>query len=158
MFGIKKDITTHFILFVSFFIVSKVVIQGKCKSVKIITLVAVNIFQPLLIKISPIFQYSEISTKTPLFIYIINNIGKTISQEQRKKISNTLKGRFIGEKHPSSKPILEYSKDGIFIREWPCAMEIERKRGIDHKNISSVCQGKRKSAGGSVWKYKKETD
>ena len=88
----------------------------------------------------------------------IANIGKTIPQEQREKISNTLKGRFIGEKHPSSKPILEYTKDGIFVREWACAMEVERERGIDHKNISSVCQGKRKSAGGSVWKYKKETD
>ena len=88
----------------------------------------------------------------------IANIGKTIPQEQREKISNTLKGHFIGEKHPSSKPILEYTKDGIFVREWACAMEVERERGIDHKNISSVCQGKRKSAGGSVWRYKKETD
>lgn len=84
----------------------------------------------------------------------IANIGKTIPQEQREKISNTLKGQFIGEKHHSSKPILEYTKDGVFIREWACAMDVERERGIDHKNISSVCDGKRKSAGGSVWKRK----
>ena len=42
---------THFQLPVSFFIVSKVVAQGKCKQVKIITLRAVNKVQPLLAKI-----------------------------------------------------------------------------------------------------------
>ena len=50
---------THFQLPVSFFIVSKVVAQGKCKQVKIITLRAVNKVQPLLAKIWPIEKVSS---------------------------------------------------------------------------------------------------
>ena len=35
-------------------------------------------------------------------------------------------------------------------------MEVERERGIDHKNIISVCNGKRKTAGGYHWRYVEE--
>ena len=41
----------HFHEAVSFFIVSKVVVQGKCKTVKIITFIAVSKFQLFLTKI-----------------------------------------------------------------------------------------------------------
>ena len=48
--GIKKLSIVHFRLPVSFFIVIKVVAQGKCKQVKIITFIAVQIVQPFCIK------------------------------------------------------------------------------------------------------------
>lgn len=32
-------------------------------------------------------------------------------------------------------------------------VDAEKKYGIDHRNIASVCNGKRKSAGGFVWAY-----
>lgn len=49
--GIAKDMNIHFKLEVSFFIVIKVVVHGKCKHVKIITLIAVSKFQPFCINI-----------------------------------------------------------------------------------------------------------
>ena len=52
--------------------------------------------------------------------------------------------------------IIQYSKDGLFIREWKGAMEVERVIGINNRNINSCCKGKRKSAGGFVWKYKEK--
>ena len=55
-----------------------------------------------------------------------------------------------------SKPILQYSKSGDFIREWQGAHEVERVLGIDNSHIIDCCRGKYKSSGGFVWRYKEE--
>ena len=55
-----------------------------------------------------------------------------------------------------SKPILQYSKSGEFIREWPGAHEVERMFGIANSHINDCCRGKRKSAGGFIWRYKEK--
>ena len=53
-------------------------------------------------------------------------------------------------------PILQYSKSGDFIREWPGALEVERVLGINNGNINSCCRGRYKSAGGFIWRYKEK--
>ena len=55
-----------------------------------------------------------------------------------------------------SKPILQYSKSGDFIREWKSASEVKRVLGIDNSHIIHCCKGKRKSSGGFVWRYKEK--
>ena len=55
-----------------------------------------------------------------------------------------------------SRPILQYSKSGEFIKEWRSASEVERLLGINHSHIIQSCKGKRKSAGGFVWRYKEK--
>ena len=55
-----------------------------------------------------------------------------------------------------SKPILQYSKSGDFIREWKSAAEVERVLGINNSDIIQCCKGRRKSSGGFIWKYKEE--
>lgn len=55
-----------------------------------------------------------------------------------------------------SKPILQYSKSGDFIREWKSAAEVKRVLSINNKNINSCCKGKRKSAGDFIWRYKEK--
>lgn len=52
------------------------------------------------------------------------------------------------------KTTLQYTKDGVFIAEYPSASEAGRQTGISFKKISLCCLGKTKSAGGYVWKYK----
>lgn len=52
------------------------------------------------------------------------------------------------------KPILQYSLDGKFIKEWSCAKEAEKKIGVRADKISSCCTGKRISTGGFKWKHK----
>lgn len=52
--------------------------------------------------------------------------------------------------------IIQYSKFGDFIREWPSALEVNLVLGINRGHIASCCKGKRKSAGGFVWKYKEK--
>ena len=50
--------------------------------------------------------------------------------------------------------VLQYSKDGIFIREWNSATQGDKELNIFQPNICKCCKGKLKSAGGFIWKYK----
>lgn len=52
-----------------------------------------------------------------------------------------------------SKKVLQFSKSGEFIREWPSVMECSRN-GFDFRNVSACCLGKIKSAYGYIWMYK----
>lgn len=81
---------------------------------------------------------------------INNPLTKTKMQINARKPS---KGKY-GKKHHRSKPIIQYDKDGNFIKEWDCANDVERVLGISNKHIGSVCLGKRKTCGGYIWKYK----
>ena len=81
---------------------------------------------------------------------INNPITKTKMRINARKPS---KGKY-GKKHHRSKPIIQYDKEGNFIKEWDCANDVERVLGISNKHIGSVCLGKRKSCGGYIWKYK----
>ena len=51
-----------------------------------------------------------------------------------------------------SKKVLQFSKSGEFIREWPSVMECSRN-GYDFRNVSACCNGKRKTAYGFRWEY-----
>ena len=55
-----------------------------------------------------------------------------------------------------SKPILQYSIDNQFIKEYPSITEAKRQLGFSTSAISWCCQGKRNTAYGYKWKYKKE--
>ena len=70
--------------------------------------------------------------------------GKHFSEETRKKMS---------ENRPS-KSVLQYSKTGEFIAEYPSTQEASRKTGCYQGNICSCCKGRLKSAGGYIWRYK----
>lgn len=54
------------------------------------------------------------------------------------------------------KPVLQYSKEGKFIREWSSAAEVERKLGYHSSDISMCCKNKIKSSRGFIWRYKNE--
>lgn len=53
-----------------------------------------------------------------------------------------------------SKPVLQYTKSGAFVKEWKSAMDVQRNLGYHQQHISHCCNGKRKSANGFVWKFK----
>ena len=71
------------------------------------------------------------------------NKGKPMSEEQKKKRKN-------GKK---SKKVLQFTLDGVFIREWPSTMECERN-GFYNTNVSACCRGKKPQYKGFIWKYK----
>lgn len=66
----------------------------------------------------------------------------------------------LQKRYPNSvrRAVLQYTIDGIFIKEWPTASDASRGLGMDIiGNIGLVCKGKKKTAGGFIWKYKEKS-
>ena len=53
-----------------------------------------------------------------------------------------------------SKQVLQFSIDGMLIKEWSSQHEIERTLGYSHSHISKCCYGKLNQVYGYVWKFK----
>lgn len=102
--------------------------------------------------------------------------GKTEKEinEWKDKISHSLTGKIVEDKtkklisNALSYKIIQYSKDGSFIKEWNSMMDIQRELGFSQSKICLVCQYynnpkefleknngyPRLSAYGYLWKYK----
>ena len=50
-------------------------------------------------------------------------------------------------------PVLQLDALGNVVNRFPSAREASRQTGISQGNISEACRGRRKTAGGFVWKY-----
>lgn len=58
-----------------------------------------------------------------------------------------------------SKPVLQFSKDGILLNRYSSGKEAYRKTGLSHSHILECCAGKRyKTVGGYIWKYDERND
>lgn len=89
-----------------------------------------------------------------------HNNGRVLTTKHKAKISNSVKGY----KHKNlakiliakskEKPILQYHKDGSFIKEWECATIAGKKLGVAPQNISKCCCEKIKTAYGFIWRFK----
>ena len=83
------------------------------------------------------------------------------SDEYRKKLSDATKayyakhgtGRFDGANNHNAQAIQQYDKDGNFIKEYSTITEASKATGTCLSKITAVAKGKRKTAGGFVWKY-----
>ena len=71
------------------------------------------------------------------------------------KIVGGNKNASIAAKLANSIPVLQFTKDGIFVKEWPSAKEACRQLNIGPPNLCHCLKGRYKSAGGYIWKYKK---
>jgi len=52
-----------------------------------------------------------------------------------------------------SKTIGQYTRDGVLVKVWKSATEVQSQLGFAQGAISEVARGKRKTAYGYVWKY-----
>ena len=60
-------------------------------------------------------------------------------------------GAINGKKR--SIPILQFTKDGELVKEWPSLSEAYRQLGILQSTICDCLKGRYKTAGGFVWRY-----
>ena len=104
-------------------------------------------------------------------------LGKKLSKETRKKLSESKRGVKFSEEHKNAlsvaikqmikrkiengerlpakrKSVLQFDKRGNFIQRFDSADEAARYLNISH--INDVCYGRRKSAGGYIWKWEEE--
>ena len=61
--------------------------------------------------------------------------------------------RHSGTNHYKAKKIYQYTKDGIFIKEWKAISEASRTEKINQSNISMCAKGERALAGDYRWSY-----
>lgn len=59
-----------------------------------------------------------------------------------------------GRNSPRAIPVVQYSITGQIIAEYGAIIEAARSTGVHSGDISSCCSGRRKTAGGFVWKQK----
>ena len=99
--------------------------------------------------------------------------GKSLSQEQRDKISKSKTGIKQNRTKPrkdkgipknnhvnaiikaKSKPVLQYTLEGIFIKEWSSGAIAAKELKLYQPNINSCCNGKTSFYKGYKWEFKK---
>lgn len=93
--------------------------------------------------------------------------GKHHSEETKNKMSEAQTGEknhMFGKHHSEESKkrmaeskgvygILQYSKDGELIAEYPSIRGASRQTGCNQSSICQCCKGTRKSAGGYIWMY-----
>lgn len=73
------------------------------------------------------------------------------------KSSYAINARINGKK--TSKPVYQFTKDGVFITRYDSAIDAHRKTGINASHIGECCKFKRyKSVGGYVWRFERSDD
>ena len=79
----------------------------------------------------------------------------SMPESAREKLREHFTGMWVGEKSPCSKPVLQFSKDGSFIKRWANAGDVERAGIAKRRNVGKCCSNAPhyKTAGGYVWKY-----
>jgi hypothetical protein len=71
--------------------------------------------------------------------------------EKRKASFKTSKARKLASEKCHI-PVLQYTKEGVYIREWSCGNEVKKTLGIN--NLASCLKGRLQTTGGFIWKYK----
>ena len=91
--------------------------------------------------------------------------GHRHTEEAKKKMSDYRKGRKLSEEtrrkmsesqtnNPKkSKWVIKLNDKNEILHFYPSTAQAERETGVSSKNISACCLGKRRVAGGYVWKY-----
>ena len=90
-------------------------------------------------------------------IFVTKSMHKKMHREQMQncgKIGGKIAGKSPSRIEKISIPILQFTKEGTFIKEWQSVNEACRKLGIGSSSICQCCKDKCKQAGGFRWTYK----
>lgn len=52
-----------------------------------------------------------------------------------------------------TRKVAQYDQNNKLIKIWDSQMDASKSIGITNTSIQNVCAGKRKTAGGFIWKY-----
>ena len=88
------------------------------------------------------------------------------SEAHKNKLSQAHIGKKLSKEHienikknsPLKKRVVMYDKEGNYIRSFESIREAGRIMNIGSQNISLVCKGKGKTAGGYIWRYADEVE
>lgn len=78
------------------------------------------------------------------------NKGRTATEETRRKLSKAS----LGKLKSRSRSILQYTRDGSFVKEYKMITEAVRELNANFSHIKDCCNGIRKTSYGYIWKWK----
>jgi group I intron endonuclease len=115
-------------------------------------------------KLSISLKNRVIKEETLKKIVITRKANNTIwhSEATKEKMSKSSKGKPKSKLHCENiklslyKSVLQYDLEGNFIKELLGASQIRDVLGYNQSNITSVCNGLRKTHKGYIWKYKEK--
>lgn len=84
------------------------------------------------------------------------NYGNHLSDEAKERLRQAHLGlkASLETRMKMSKPVIQYTLDGEFIKEYYSITSAAQEVGCNPSLIMRVCQGKKKTAKGYIWKYK----
>lgn len=89
---------------------------------------------------------------------IINGSLQRVAQINKESgLNEWARQRMLSDKNPGKKqmkPVLQYSKNGKFIKEFESAAIVEREFGFNANGIGLCCKNKFSTSNGFRWKYK----
>lgn len=88
--------------------------------------------------------------------YSFDNIQLMTWKENKQKGHDDQRSGILINTSKPQKSVMQYTRDGTFIKEFVSIMEVEREFGIFRAGVSACCLGKKSNshAGGFVWRFK----
>lgn len=90
------------------------------------------------------------------YIWFYVDTPEQVIHERIAKANKRAKSSYAppkGKDNPKSKAVNQFSRDGEFVKNWESLNEVLRELNINVTSVSDCCKGKRKTAGGYIWKY-----
>lgn len=82
---------------------------------------------------------------------IASRTGKPINQNDK---NGRRRAGIIQYNEKRKKPVLQYTIDGVFIKEWPSAVDAAKELSCNHANITVACKQPTRTAMQCMWRFK----
>ncbi len=111
------------------------------------------------VKIAPYKATEE--TKKKISISAKKHAKEVVRKNTELGVYERAKIRMLGEENPAKKqikPILQYTKEGVFIKEWNSIQEASIFFKVDGSNINRVCNKKHQLCLDFVWRFRGDVE
>jgi NUMOD1 domain len=105
------------------------------------------------IVITQLFTFNDINDAQLKEVELINSLPDLTNSKMYKTHITEWTEEDKSKFQTNAIKVYQFSKDGIFIKEWVGAKEIERYTGYCHSAISRCCKGIYRSYKGFFWSY-----
>lgn len=81
------------------------------------------------------------------------NIQLAFKNGRCDKVKQKAKQNILKASNSEKIKVNQYDINGNFIKQWNYIREVQKALNINNANIVACCKGKRKTAGGYIWRY-----